>query len=106
MSSMQSFTKQITFRSPKLLSLAEGQTCVSCGRSDGTVVSAHSNLLEHGKGRGLKAHDGMVMWLCYSCHTNLDQGLEMSRDERRSMTLEMICKTYMRMWDQGLLAVK
>ena len=93
------------FRSPKLLALARGQSCVNCGSDDGTVVSAHSNLLEHGKGRGLKAHDGMIAWLCYSCHTELDQG-KMGKDEKRDFTLTAIAKTYMRMWDQGLITLK
>ena len=70
-----------------------------CGREDDTIVSAHSNLLEHGKGRGLKAHDGMMAWLCMSCHSELDQGKTMTRDERRDFMLTAICKTYQRLWD-------
>lgn len=76
-----------------------------CGSQDGTVVAAHSNLLEHGKGRGLKAHDGMHAWLCYRCHTELDQGRKMSKDERRDYTLTAICKTYQALWDLDLLRV-
>lgn len=96
----------MTFRSPKLLALARDQACVSCGCQDGTIVSAHSNLLEHGKGKGLKAHDGMIAWLCLRCHSELDQGSKMSRQERREFMLEAICKTYMEMWNQGLIQVK
>lgn len=76
-----------------------------CGSQDGTVVAAHSNLLEHGKGRGLKAHDGMHAWLCYRCHTELDQGRKMSKEERREYTLTAICRTYQRLWDLDLLRV-
>lgn len=94
------------FRNPKLLGLAEGQACVMCGNEDGTIVAAHSNLLEHGKGRGLKAHDGMTAWLCYRCHTQLDQGKDLSRDERRDLTLTAICRTYQQLWNQQLIEVK
>jgi hypothetical protein len=97
---------QLTFRSKKLLDLARGQACVMCDCEDGTIVSAHSNLLEHGKGKGLKAHDGMIAWLCMRCHSELDQGRSMSKEERRVYMLEAICKTYMRMWDKELLTVK
>lgn len=96
----------MTFRSKKLLDLARGQACVMCGCDDGTIVSAHSNLLEHGKGRGLKAHDGMISWLCMRCHTELDQGTGMSKQERREFILESICKTYMEMWNKDLIQVK
>lgn len=96
----------MTFRSKKLLDLARGQACVMCGCDDGTIVSAHSNLLEHGKGKGLKAHDGMIAWLCMRCHTTLDQGTQMSKAERREFILEAICKTYMQMWDKEFIQVK
>lgn len=95
----------MTFRSRKLLDLAEGQACVMCGSEDGTVVAAHSNLLEHGKGKGIKAHDGMHAWLCHRCHSQYDQGMEMSKEERREYILTAICRTYMRMWELELLRV-
>lgn len=77
-----------------------------CRNADGTVVAAHSNLLEHGKGKGIKAHDGMAAWLCYRCHTRYDQGSDMERSERRDFILTAICRTYMELWDQGLIEVK
>jgi len=96
----------LMFRSKKLLALAEGMPCVMCGNQDGTVVAAHSNLLEHGKGRGLKAHDGMAAWLCYRCHTEYDQGSQMTKAERREYILTAICKTYMELWNRELIEVK
>ena len=41
----------MTYRNKKLTELACGQSCVECGANDGTTVWAHSNLMEHGKGR-------------------------------------------------------
>lgn len=95
----------MTYRNKKLLMLARGQACVMCNTQDGTIVAAHSNLGEHGKGMGKKAHDGMTMWLCYRCHSELDQGSSMNRVQRREFTLEAICKTYQRLWDQELIKV-
>lgn len=96
----------VTFRNPRLLELARDQACVACGLQNGTVVSAHSNLGDHGKGMGHKAHDGMVAWLCHGCHAELDQGTRMDRPAKRLFTLEAICRTYQQLWDQGLIEVK
>lgn len=98
--------KSKLFRSPRLLALAEGMNCVSCGIDDGTVVSAHSNLLDHGKGKGIKAHDGMTAWLCFACHSEYDQGMKMSKEDKREFILTMICRTHMKMFDLGLLEVR
>ena len=96
----------MTYRNRKLLDLARGQACVWCGCEDGTIVAAHSNLMEHGKGKWLKAHDGMHAWLCYRCHTEYDPGAKMNREEKRDFILAAICKTYQRMWEQELIKVK
>lgn len=95
----------MTFRSKKLLDAARGQACVMCGAMDGTIVSAHSNLMEHGKGKGLKAHDFAVAWLCHRCHSALDQGKDMSRDERRDFMLTAIVRTHLKMIDDAVIVV-
>ena len=73
------------YRNKKLLEiLRECPYCLSCGAdNDGTVVAAHSNQLRDGKGRGIKAHDFRVAALCYKCHSELDQGSKLSREEPR-----------------------
>ena len=76
-----------------------------CHTQDDTIVAAHSNLMEHGKGMGHKAHDGMTAWLCHRCHSQLDQGSLMSKEERNVYTLRAICRTYVHMWDQQLIEV-
>ena len=93
-------------RSEKLLKLAKGQRCVMCMADDDTIVAAHSNLQEHGKATGLKAHDCMAAWLCYSCHTKYDTGTRMSKEEKRDYILTAICRTNIEMWRQGLLGLK
>lgn len=67
------------YRDANLLALARRQPCLLrvpgvCCADEGTTVACHSNWLEHGKGRGIKAHDFMSVWGCVACHTWLDQG--------------------------------
>lgn len=73
------------YRNDKLLKVLRQSPCQHCGCQDGTVIAAHSNQLRDGKGRGIKAHDFRVAALCYRCHMELDQGKNMSRQEREDM---------------------
>jgi len=52
---------------------------------DGTVCAAHSNQQRDGKGTGIKASDAMVASLCSKCHYELDNGKDLSKDERREI---------------------
>ncbi len=63
------------WRSPQLLQSAQHHSCQAdgCGGTHG-VVAAHSNSHRHGKGWALKAHDCFVAFLCWQCHTYVDQG--------------------------------
>ena len=70
------------YRNRKLLEILRQSPCQICGRSDGTVVAAHSNQLRDGKGRGLKAHDYRCAALCFTCHAEIDQGKSLSKVER------------------------
>ena len=80
------------YRNQKLLEAVRACPCQHCGREDGTVVAAHSNQLRDGKGRGLKAHDYRIAALCFTCHTNVDQGM-LSREEQREIWEEAHRKT-------------
>lgn len=100
-------------RSRKLLDYAEGQSCVMCGADDGTIVCAHSNLGEHGKGKktgsgagSLKASDICTAHLCFRCHADYDQGKTMTREQRRDFILTAIVRTVMRLLDQGRVVVR
>ena len=59
--------------------------CQNCMRNDGTVCCAHANWAAHGKGKSIKACDARGAALCFECHSGLDQGRELSRDERRQV---------------------
>lgn len=67
--------------------------CQACGVSDGTVVCAHANEGWAGKGMGIKACDTRAASLCFTCHSRLDQGGDMTRDERRAFWLAAHLKT-------------
>jgi hypothetical protein len=66
------------YRDTALLEMARGRPCLllvpaACSQRTDTVVSAHSNLPEHGKGMARKADDCYSAWGCFACHSWLDQ---------------------------------
>lgn len=60
------------YRNKRLLDEARHHPCQYCGVDDGTIVAAHSNEVRHGKGRGIKAHDIFIAYLCMACHDLVD----------------------------------
>lgn len=48
----------------------------------GQVTACHSNQLRDGKGKGIKAHDFRVAAGCPIAHFAIDQGKELTREER------------------------
>lgn len=93
------------YRNKKLLESVRVLSCQHCGIDDGTIVAAHSNQLRDGKGRGLKAHDYRIAALCFSCHSNLDQGKELTKSERVEMWEEAHRKTLGELFEQRILNV-
>jgi hypothetical protein len=95
------------YRNKKLLELAnECDTCHSCGSySRGTIVAAHSNQLRDGKGRGIKAADYRIAYLCFNCHQQLDQGKDLSREQRVDKWEEAHRKTIGWLFETGHLDV-
>lgn len=86
----------------KLRESANGAPCMSCGKMDGTVVAAHRN--EYG-GMGMKTTDVWVAYLCSECHFSLDNGKEMSREERRTFWLRAYANTVRYWFNQGIVRV-
>ena len=70
------------YRNKALLEIVRESPCQMCGAKDGTVCGAHSNRLRDGKGKAIKAHDFRIAALCYRCHSRIDQGADMSKEER------------------------
>ena len=93
----------MTYRNQKLLEAVREAYCMRCGAQVGTVVAAHSNLLRDGKGRGLKAHDYRIAALCYRCHMNLDQGKDLTKEQRVELWEEAHRETIGWLFDNGKL---
>jgi hypothetical protein len=81
---MNAIVKFNYVRSKSLMEMYRTIPCQNCGLDDGTVCGAHSNLAEHGKGRGIKASDEFCASLCHKCHGWLDYGTA-SRAEKNIM---------------------
>jgi hypothetical protein len=94
------------YRNKKLLEYARKLPCQHCGIDDGTIVAAHSNQLKDGKGRGLKASDYRIASLCYTCHTEIDQGKRLNKSERIQMFEDAHRSTIGEFFERGYLDVK
>jgi len=94
------------YRNQRLLEIVRNSPCQNCGTQNGTVCAAHSNQLRDGKGRSLKAHDFRVAALCFRCHSNLDQGYQMSKEERTEFWEEAHRKTIVWLFENDHLVVK
>ena len=70
------------YRNPKLIKLLRELPCQVCGIHSETVCAAHRN---EGKCMGIKVSDALVAAMCHSCHTELDNGKTLTREERRAM---------------------
>ncbi|SFN76697.1 hypothetical protein SAMN05216516_12011 [Izhakiella capsodis] len=90
------------YRSPKWLkAVREIECCVLCGAYG--VQAAHRN---EGKGTGLKVDDSLTAALCPECHSRIDNGKDMSRDERRHEMDRAIVLTLQKLSREGRLTVQ
>ena len=64
------------------------------------VQAAHTNW-GGGKGRGVKADDNLVAALCLKCHYEIDQGKDMSKEERQEMWEQAHIATIKKLYIQG-----
>lgn len=99
---MIAFPKTTYVRSKKLMEAYRAIPCQNCGRDDGTVCGAHSNSLSAHKGRGIKASDDSCASLCYTCHSALDQGSHLSRQQRETLHSNAHRKTVAELLRRGL----
>jgi hypothetical protein len=72
------------FRSKAHLKNVASLPCQNC-YIEGQTQAAHSNWAKHGKGRGIKASDQYTAALCQACHTELDSGARLSKEQRRDL---------------------
>ncbi len=109
--------QKLRIRSKKYRYGAKGQSCIRCGKNDGTTVPAHytgqrSHL--YGKGTGIKCHDVMIADLCMTCHLWFDNPVTMSmfkneydllahKTEVSEEFLHCVALTIIRRCKQGIL---
>lgn len=89
------------YRSKKWLqAVASIECCVLCGAYG--VQAAHRN---EGKGMGQKASDCLTAALCIKCHHDIDNGKELSREERRAMMDKAIVLTLEILVNRGMVRI-
>jgi len=89
------------YRSKKHLKNVASLPCQNCYIEDQTQA-AHSNWAEHGKGRSIKASDEFTAALCQACHTELDSGTRLTKQQRIDMWNDAHQKTVNKLKSQGL----
>lgn len=91
------------YRCRKLLDAAkDAPCCMGCGKHNGgDVVSAHSNQLRDGKGKGIKAKDYRIAFLCHICHHNIDNGSVYAKAERVELWEQAHRKTIGWLFESG-----
>ena len=93
--------KDIPHRSDKWLAAVRSiESCVMCGAHG--VQAAHQN---EGKGKGMKQHDCLSAALCQACHSEIDQGRDMDRDERRDRMSKAINLTLVELVKLGKVVI-
>lgn len=78
--------------------VASLESCVLCG-SYGVQIS-HSNL--H-RGMGQKSDPWMTAALCPNCHTEIDNGKQLGRLERRELHARAVNLTHAKLIERGVL---
>jgi hypothetical protein len=93
----------------KLTEAARGQSCVRCGRNDGTIVAAHINgplAFKLGRGMGQKPDDVFCADLCHTCHDVLDGRSFAERldpEDHTAEWMELVLLTIQRRRREGVL---
>ena len=96
------FQKQKYFRSKKHLKLVASLPCQVCGIENQTQA-AHSNWAKlGGKAKSLKASDEYTAALCLKCHYEIDQGKDLTKDERQLMWYLAHNLTVAKLCERGL----
>jgi hypothetical protein len=75
--------------------------CQVCGIENQTQA-AHSNWAKlGGKAKSLKASDEYTAALCLKCHYEIDQGKELSKEERQNKWQQAHTATVAKLFNQG-----
>ncbi len=89
--------KQKPYRSKRWLhAVHDVEQCVLCGAHG--VQAAHRNV---GKGMGMKVDDSLCAALCPTCHHEIDNAPNLTREQRRAMMDDAICRTLAQLTRMG-----
>lgn len=108
----RSYIKRKSKPLSKIRLSARGEECTIrlpgvCNFNPETTVLCHSNLLEDGKGRGIKAPDEKAAYGCSACHDVVDgrapRPADMSRELMLTLFREAIAHTQRILKRKGLL---
>jgi len=99
------------YRNKRILELAkEAPHCFWCNAENwGQVVACHCNLIEFGKGMGIKAADIPIAYLCGTCHELIDNppaSHHLGRMDRELMFFKAAGRTMKWLADEGYLEIK
>ncbi len=93
------------FRSEEMMVAVRGFACGNCGARVEGNCGAHPNWSWSGKGKSIKGH-AMVATLCPACHVPiLDQGKDLSREEREMMWLKAFYRTMLEGFQRGVFTI-
>lgn len=91
--------KDATHRSDAWRRAVASLDCVLCGKA-GETQCAHRN---EGKAMAAKTDDALSAALCIACHSEIDQGSKLTRNERRERLDRAILLTVQRLARDGLI---
>ena len=94
------YLKQPIHRSEAWLRAVASLPCQKCG-VEGRTQASHSN--HRGKGMGIKTDDCLTAALCVECHREIDQGRDMSKQERRDLHDDLILRTLVQLARGGVV---
>ena len=89
------------FRSKKHLQNVASLPCQIC-YIEGRTQASHSNQAKHGKAKSLKSSDEFVAAICVEHHFEIDQGSNLTKQQRIDMWNEAYQKTVNRLKAQNL----
>ena len=102
--------KNTRIESKKITQHARECACIRCGTNDKTIVARHYNgIRQHllGKGRGKKAHDLCVAFLCDRCDQEFTEGSvgknEYVRLEKSEEFMFLCMLTMIKCWRDGVI---
>ena len=100
------FPKRQEYRNRALLNAANGEQCTMltelCTGNTSTVVCAHSNRGEDGKGMGQKADDDISVYACDGCHWWYDKS-PAPKAEKDAVFDRAFVRTYKRRKAEGII---